>query len=594
MSFFVTEEVIYKIKSETDIVSLISEFVELKKSGSNFIGKCPFHNDKSPSFIVSPEKRIFRCFGCGESGDVISFLMKKQNMTFIETLEYLGEKIGVSINKNENYVQELKRNKLLYKINYDAMQFYYRNILIDKKPKEYIKSRQIGIELVNKFRIGYAGPMWDDLYKYLTDKGYNKEDMLDLGLILKNRSGGYYDRFRNRLMFPIFNIKNNIIGFGGRTVVGDKIKYMNSPDSCIFHKGENLYGLNELCKGKNSDKCILVEGYMDVIALFKNGFDFAVASLGTAFTKQQAKLIAKKCRKIFICYDGDDAGIKAASKAIDIFGEIEIYPKVVRLPDGLDPDEYIKLNGRDMFSELLENAVSTNTYKLSLIHAKYNLNNEEERLKYITEVSEFISKMNREVIRDEYIAKISNEVGIDKVSLKNDVEKMVSHKENKVYVNKRVSHTEAPKDKKERIILVVEIIRSILIDNRRLFVFQKIENFDGFFSISKTLKIIYDFMKNEIINGRVVEVNTLKTEFESNENMNKAIDKIANVKFFNYSKNQKSFNELINRIKIEVIKDKISSIKEDIDLLEKSDIQSEEKNNLLLEFAKYMNMLKSI
>ena len=389
MSFFVTEEVIYKIKSETDIVSLISEFVELKKSGSNFIGKCPFHNDKSPSFIVSPEKRIFRCFGCGESGDVISFLMKKQNMTFIEALEYLGEKIGVSINKNENYVQELKRNKLLYKINYDAMQFYYRNILIDKKPKEYIKSRQIGIELVNKFRIGYAGPMWDDLYKYLTDKGYNKEDMLDLGLILKNRSGGYYDRFRNRLMFPIFNIKNNIIGFGGRTIVGDKIKYMNSPDSCIFHKGENLYGLNELCKGKNSDKCILVEGYMDVIALFKNGFDFAVASLGTAFTKQQAKLIAKKCRKIFICYDGDDAGIKAASKAIDIFGEIEIYPKVVRLPDGLDPDEYIKLNGRDMFSELLENAVSTNTYKLSLIHAKYNLNNEEERLKYITEVSEF-------------------------------------------------------------------------------------------------------------------------------------------------------------------------------------------------------------
>ena len=312
----ISDDMINQIKENSDIVDIIGEYVDLKKAGSSFKGLCPFHNEKTPSFTVDRKKQLFHCFGCGAGGDVVSFIMQKEGLSYPDSLKYLAQKAGINLVFNESPGMSEKRKKL-YEINKDIMMYFYKNLLTNKEPQDYLLKRGLRSNIVNTFMLGFAKGSWDDLLNFARSNDIKEEDLLELGLIAKSKNGNYYDKYRNRLIFPIIDTYGRIIGFGGRAIDNTMPKYLNSPESEVFKKRFNLYGLN-IFKKQNKRDLILVEGYMDVIALNNNGIDIAVASLGTAFTVDQAKLAKRYADNIYICYDSDSAGIKATKRAIEI------------------------------------------------------------------------------------------------------------------------------------------------------------------------------------------------------------------------------------------------------------------------------------
>lgn len=439
---FIPQDKIDEIKSVADIVSVIGDYVELKRAGSNYVGLCPFHNEKTPSFSVSPSKGIFHCFGCGVGGDVISFIMQKEGLSYPEAIKFLADKLGILVETNEVNKEKYEHRKKLFEINNEAKLFYYKNLLINDIPKDYIKKRNLNNNLINKFIIGYADGK-NSLYRHLLQKGYQKDDIIEVGLINQDEKGNVYDKFRNRLMFPIIDVRGNVIGFGGRALADSRAKYMNSPQSLAYDKSKNVYGVSNLKNSTKVGKIILVEGYMDVISLTNYGFDYAIASLGTSLTHDQAKLIKRYCKNIYICYDGDSAGQKATSRAIEIFKEQDISPNIIVIPDNMDPDDYIKQYGNESFDRLIDNAVDSVTYEYKKILQKYDINDVKEKIQLIDDLTTLLSKLDREVIRDEYIKRFSDDLNLEYLSLKKDV----SSKLNEVKPN-ITFHNERTDDKK--------------------------------------------------------------------------------------------------------------------------------------------------
>lgn len=439
---FIPQDKIDEIKSVADIVSVIGDYVELKRAGSNYVGLCPFHNEKTPSFSVSPSKGIFHCFGCGVGGDVISFIMQKEGLSYPEAIKFLADKLGILVETNEVNKEKYEHRKKLFEINNEAKLFYYKNLLINDIPKDYIKKRNLNNNLINKFIIGYADGK-NSIYRHLLQKGYQKDDIIEVGLINQDEKGNVYDKFRNRLMFPIIDVRGNVIGFGGRALADSRAKYMNSPQSLAYDKSKNVYGVSNLKNSTKVGKIILVEGYMDVISLTNYGFDYAIASLGTSLTHDQAKLIKRYCKNIYICYDGDSAGQKATSRAIEIFKEQDISPNIIVIPDNMDPDDYIKQYGNESFDRLIDNAVDSVTYEYKKILQKYDINDVKEKIQLIDDLTTLLSKLDREVIRDEYIKRFSDDLNLEYLSLKKDV----SSKLNEVKPN-ITFHNERTDDKK--------------------------------------------------------------------------------------------------------------------------------------------------
>ncbi|OXZ34359.1 DNA primase [Finegoldia magna] len=439
---FIPQDKIDEIKSVADIVSVIGDYVELKRAGSNYVGLCPFHNEKTPSFSVSPSKGIFHCFGCGVGGDVISFIMQKEGMSYPEAIKFLADKLGILVETNEVNKEKYEHRKKLFEINNEAKLFYYKNLLINDIPKDYIKKRNLNNNLINKFIIGYADGK-NSLYRHLLQKGYQKDDIIEVGLINQDEKGNVYDKFRNRLMFPIIDIRGNVIGFGGRALADSRAKYMNSPQSLAYDKSKNIYGVSNLKNSTKVGKIILVEGYMDVISLTNYGFDYAIASLGTSLTHDQANLIKRYCKNIYICYDGDSAGQNATSRAIEIFKEQDISPNIIVIPDNMDPDDYIKQYGNESFNRLIDNAMDSVIYEYKKILQKYDINDVKEKIQLIDDLTTLLSKLDREVIRDEYIKRFSDDLNIEYLSLKKDV----SSKLNEVKPN-ITFHNERTDDKK--------------------------------------------------------------------------------------------------------------------------------------------------
>ena len=439
---FIPQDKIDEIKSVADIVSVIGDYVELKRAGSNYVGLCPFHNEKTPSFSVSPSKGIFHCFGCGVGGDVISFIMQKEGLSYPEAIKFLADKLGILVETNEVNKEKYEHRKKLFEINNEAKLFYYKNLLINDIPKDYIKKRNLNNNLINKFIIGYADGK-NSLYRHLLQKGYQKDDIIEVGLINQDEKGNVYDKFRNRLMFPIIDIRGNVIGFGGRALADSRAKYMNSPQSLAYDKSKNVYGVSNLKNSTKVGKIILVEGYMDVISLTNYGFDYAIASLGTSLTHDQAKLIKRYCKNIYICYDGDSAGQNATSRAIEIFKEHDISPNIIVIPDNMDPDDYIKQYGNESFDRLIDNAVDSVIYEYKKILQKYDINDVKEKIQLIDDLTTLLSKLDREVIRDVYIKRFSDDLNIEYLSLKKDV----SSKLNEVKPN-ITFHNERTDDKK--------------------------------------------------------------------------------------------------------------------------------------------------
>ena len=352
----ISEEILEKVKEQNDIVDVISESVRLKRSGRNFSGLCPFHNEKSPSFSVSQDKQIYKCFGCGESGNVITFVMKNKNMPFVEAVKYLADRVNITIESDKGRISPTaKKRELLYKVNVEAARFFYSNLRLTKEAKEYFFNRGIKEDTIKRFGLGFAKDSWNNLLFHLRKLGFKDDLLLEAGLVsTSERTGNKYDRFRNRVIFPVFDYRGKVIGFGGRVLDDSKPKYLNSPETLVFQKGTNLYGLNFAIKSKMQERYfIIVEGYMDLITLHQYGITNVVASLGTALTTNQARLLRRYADKVIISYDADIAGQAATMRGLDILKDAGFDVRVLSIPQGKDPDEYVRSNGKDAFIKLI-------------------------------------------------------------------------------------------------------------------------------------------------------------------------------------------------------------------------------------------------
>lgn len=416
---FISDEKKNQILENSDIVAIIGDYVDLKKSGNSYKGLCPFHNEKTPSFTVDDKKQLFHCFGCGEGGDVVSFIMHKEGLSYIDAMKYLANKAGIKLDDSKS----TKENKILnryYDINKDIMMYFYKNLLTDKAGQIYLKNRGFRSNIVNTFMLGFAKNSWDDLLSYVKKKDYLLDDIENLGLIKKSQNGKYYDKYRNRLIFPIINHYGKVIGFGGRSIDSTMPKYLNSPESQVFKKRYNLYGLN-IFKKQASKDIILVEGYMDVIGLNNQGIAQAVASLGTSLTNDQAKLLKRYAKNVYICYDEDNAGIKATDRAIEILLDEGIKPNIISLEKGLDPDDFVKKYGKDAFIKKMDEASDVYNYKYNKILDLYAKSKDNEKFEKLNLFIEFLASIKSDLTREIFINNVSKLFNIDKATLKESV-----------------------------------------------------------------------------------------------------------------------------------------------------------------------------
>ncbi|PWL94716.1 MAG: DNA primase [Clostridiales bacterium] len=419
MSFSFSKEAIEELKNQIDIVDVIGRSVELKRAGANYKGLCPFHNEKTPSFIVSPQKQIFTCFGgCGASGDVVSFVEKYYNLDFNEAVQKLADEYGITLQKT-TYNDDREK---YYQINREAARFFYRNLTEKKNPGyTYMQKRGIKDSIIKKFGLGYAEDSWNSLYDYFKSKGTDEKILVELGL-LSQKGDRYYDKFRNRVIFPIINTAGKVIGFGGRAINSEDMpKYLNSPENRVFQKKNNLYALNITRQdiGKTGN-ALIVEGYMDVISLYQNGVKNVAASLGTALTENQAKLINRYTKNVILSYDADAAGQKAALRGIEVLRGENCKVKVLHVNDGKDPDEYIKKNGKEAFLKLTENALPYIDYKIEAAKRGLDIQSEDGKIDYMKRISSILSDLSP-VECDIYIKKVSRETGISESAIKLEI-----------------------------------------------------------------------------------------------------------------------------------------------------------------------------
>ncbi len=505
---YYSEDLIEEVISQNDIVEVISEYVGLKKSGRNFMGLCPFHREKSPSFCVSMDKQIFKCFGCSVGGNVISFIMKIENLDFWDSVELLAQRAHIELSRYEvksnfsknqnNSSSDIKET--LFNINREVAIYYHNNLVelleqkSDNEVKQYVKKRMFDIKTINRFGIGFANGKVP-LYNYLLDKGFKKEDILKTGIILESKSGKYYDRFFSRLMFPIFDIRDRVIAFGGRVLDKSLPKYVNSPENEIYFKGKNLYAMN-IAKKEKLDNIIIVEGYMDCIALQKSGFNNAVASLGTALTENQARLIKKYTDSVIIGYDQDGAGQAATMRGLDILASKGLKVKVLLLDreDVKDPDEYINKYGKERLKNCLDNAISLVEFKISKFEKELNLNDMDSKIKFLTEVSNVIAKIENSIERQMYIDKISKKYNMATGPIINEVEKRIKKVQSEDIVvdmqslNRKMHLISSMKKRQEQYIIALILSKDKKIQQE---IFEKIDIND---IMDEGVKKVYSFI----------------------------------------------------------------------------------------------------
>ena len=421
-----SDELIDEIKNKNDIVDVISQYVVLKRSGRNFFGLCPFHKEKSPSFSVSPDKQIFHCFGCGVGGNVIHFVSKIENLSFRETIEMLAEKSGVELPTVEGEVDTklLQLKSKVYEINQLTAQFYHENLYKPsaKPAQEYVKKRKLDNNTLKNFLIGYSGN-FNELYLMLKQKGFTEEEILASSLVNKTQDGKFIDRFRGRLMFPIQDTRNRVIAFGGRVLDDSKPKYINSPENIVYSKGRHLFGLNVAKKG-DLKKIIIVEGYMDAISLHQRGITNAVASLGTALTEAQGRLLRKSSEQVIIGYDSDGAGQAAIMRGLEILQSMGCDLRILQIEGAKDPDEFVVKYGPERFQKQVEKAISLVEYKVKVLKNTLNIEHPNDKIKFLKEIAKVLSKIDNEIEREVYAEKIASEYQISKEAIYAEINKL--------------------------------------------------------------------------------------------------------------------------------------------------------------------------
>jgi len=592
------KDIIDEIKSRCEISSIISEYMAIKQSGSNYKGLCPFHGEKTPSFHINTSKQIYKCFGCGEGGDVINFVMKMENLDFMDSVKLLASKCGLEINTNISNDTRIKieKSKKFQDVYTEAARFYFSNLTEGRnKGYDYLRKRGLSDKIIKKFGLGFSKDSWSNLKDFLVTKGYSEEELLECGLILENKGGSNtYDRFRNRVMFPIFDYRGNIIAFGGRTLDNSIPKYLNSPETLIFNKRENLYGLNFARKKINNRTIILVEGYMDLISLVQYGVENVSATLGTALTDQQSSLIKRYADNVIISYDSDSAGVQATLRAIDILARAGINAKVLNLRDSKDPDEFIRKYGFDEYKKEIENASHYIKYKIDNLKGKYNLNKDDDKVKYIKEACKIIKTLKSPIDTDYYINYLSQSMGISIDSVKREVygnnyNKSYNRKFNNKIKEKPIEKIQVRTDGK---IISEKLLLKIMLESKKLreLILLKISRDD--FLIDKNKKIANFIIKNREMDKITIDKSE---DFCIDEEY---IEDISSMSLKNIDfENTKEIDEIVNTVKRNTLEAKIEKL-----LIEQKELENnhdaKEVDGKIMEIAlkivEINKMLKSL
>jgi len=438
MAGYIPQEIIDDILNKIDIIELISSYIPLKRAGRNFKALCPFHQEKTPSFMVSPDRQIYHCFGCNEGGNAFNFLMKYERLEFPEAVDILAKKTGVKLPEGKQDYKTVSINQQIYKVMELAAAFYQSNLntLSASPAKSYLLKRGVKEETIKLFRLGFAFDKWDSLINYLRAKNTGLSLLEKAGLIIAKQGGGYYDRFRNRIIFPILDMKSRTIGFGARVLSGSstgeddsQAKYINSPETPLYIKGRNLYGLNNALEAiKELDFVVIVEGYLDCILPYQEGLHNIVASSGTALTYDQVRLLKRYTRNAVMVYDADAAGEMATLRSLDIFLEEGVNVKVVRLPSGFDPDLFVRKNGIEAFKKLIQSSSNLFDYKLNILRSCYNPNQIEGRVSIAQEMLVTINKFTNAILKSDYIKKLSQELEIKEEALLSELSKIKDYR----------------------------------------------------------------------------------------------------------------------------------------------------------------------
>ncbi len=418
------ERFLDELLARTDIVDLVSESVRLTKKGNSYWGCCPFHSEKTPSFHVVPDRQMYKCFGCGKGGGAVNFVMELENLPFKDAVAVLAQRVGMQVPEFGSSPGARERRDKILTINRQAARAFHRWLHGPEGAEglAYLQRRGLSKRTLTNFGLGFAPNGWDSLITELSAQGYDKRDLLDAGLAVSNKDGRIYDRFRNRVIFPIIDVRGNVIGFGGRVMDDSNPKYLNSPDTPVYNKSRNLFSLN-IAKTSKAGRVILTEGYMDTISLHQAGFDSAVASLGTALTEEHGQLLSRYFKEAVIAYDGDGAGIKAAQRAIPILEKAGLKVKVLRVAGAKDPDEFIKAYGREAFARLLDQSENQVDYRLAQIQKKYNLTDDSQKVAFLQEAAQLVSTLRSAVEREIYGGHAAQTAGVSPDTMKLEVER---------------------------------------------------------------------------------------------------------------------------------------------------------------------------
>lgn len=469
---FYPDEIIEEVRNQNDIVDVISEYVKLQKKGANYFGLCPFHNEKSPSFSVSPGKQMYYCFGCGEGGNVISFVMKYENYSFIEAVQMLASRAGIElpqVTRSKEEKENADKRSQILTINTLAAKFYYYMLKSEKGALayHYLRGRELSDNTITGFGLGYSDKYSDSLYKYMKSKGYKDDILKETGLFTFEEKG-VHDKFWNRVMFPIMDVNNKVIAFGGRVMGDGKPKYLNSPETKVFDKSRNLYGLN-IARTSRKDYLLICEGYMDVISLHQAGFNNAVAALGTSFTSGHASLIKRYAKEVVLTFDSDGAGIKAALRAIPILREAGLSIKVLSMKPYKDPDEFIKALGPEAYEERIEKAANYFIFQVGTLMNEYNLYDPSEKTEFHNKVADMLLEFEDEIERNNYLESVCRTFNIPLDGLRQLVKKKGLNYIGKKQREEKETIKSENKEKEEAVVLAQQILLTWLIEEKNIF-----------------------------------------------------------------------------------------------------------------------------
>ena len=589
-----SDEILDDVKSSNDIVDVISQYIGLKRSGRNYFGLCPFHNEKSPSFSVSPDKQIFHCFGCGVGGNVITFISKIEGIGFKESIEVLAERANIKLPSIDNSIdskkEELKAK--VYKVNNFTAEYYHKKLYepSSKIAQDYVKKRKLNNETLQSYKIGFSGK-FDELYQVLKKEGFNDEEILESGLVNKNDNGKYIDRYRNRLMIPIFDERNRVIAFGGRVLDDSKPKYINSPENIVYSKGRHLFGLN-VAKKDHPKRLLIVEGYMDAISLHQRGITDVVASLGTALTTSQGWLLRRNCEQVILGFDSDGAGQTAIMRAMEVMQNMGCDMRVLQMTGAKDPDEYVIKYGAARFNKLLDDAISLIEFKIKVLQKDLNLDNASDKIKFLNEIAKLISKIENTMEREIYIEKIAKAYNISKEAIYAEVNKLQysSRKSTKVLEKERPVVSKIKKEKPNN-------VSEEITKRENTIIWILINSIDTYKTIKENIGV-EDF-KNEQNKEILKEIyNALEN---GNNNISSVLDHIESEQIqghlteimaddYGITDNKKAIEDLLKKYELEKLQNKRDSLIEELN----NESDTEKKRNIGKELNDIVLILSKI